>query len=254
MESLYTHRSIFDTIVLEPPRPISKFYYRCDKQFLISPIEVLYEESKQQYGIIKIYGDRATWLLSNEFGECKTIHSITARINKKHCKGGQSQNRIQRLREETIHSYLSKTEQITGNLFTRNGLPIIKAMLIVGVGSKKDDICKYINIDVPTRVLPCEKTASFHEHLLEYIQYINTQDANTIIDRIQGLLDIEPDLLVFGKESIVAEHNAGKLNEIYTINKIIEIPSAIQLKHHVLESFGGIIGIRYYVPQAQIED
>ena len=89
MGSLYLPDSVFDVIVLYPPRKIKHFVYQCGKKFVLDEVVQLYKQPEQLYGILKVHGESATIYTCNEFSEVLLISRKTAKIQKRQKKGGQ---------------------------------------------------------------------------------------------------------------------------------------------------------------------
>jgi peptide subunit release factor 1 (eRF1) len=148
--------------IIQPPRAIRSFIYRCDpKHFQIESIKQLYITPKENYGIIKIFGEKTTIQIVNEFAEITTLDVKTTVLQRNQSHGGQSKNRIERLRQESIHNYLALAAEKAIRAFVKDGVPIIKSLLIVGPGMKKSQIIEYINesalMNTPITVRAVEK-------------------------------------------------------------------------------------------------
>jgi hypothetical protein len=159
-ESLYLHRVIFDPVILSPPRKIEKFMYHCGKHFLVEPIEDLFKTSEKTFGILQVFGEETIVQICDEYLALKTLDVKTTKLQKRQDRGGQSQNRIARLRLETIHNYLKSAGEKAEHAYLTNGLPNIEALLIVGPGLKKEQILNYINIPVEKFICSIDKPNS----------------------------------------------------------------------------------------------
>jgi hypothetical protein len=238
--------SIFDTTVIIPPRPITNFVYRCGKKFVYEMIESLYEEPSRQFGILRVFGEKTIVQISNEFSEIKTISVKTTKLQKKQGRGGQSKNRIERLREETVHNYLKLASEKAMAAFVKDGQIKIQALLIVGSGMKREVIKEYLQLPIPyyTYALNSEED-DISEYLTAMIKSEMDDESNIHIKYIEDLIRQQPDLLVFGAEI----YDVPKLKTVYTDHDCIP-PAAskvIKLRHGSLQKYGGVIGERYTV-------
>ncbi|MFW6448931.1 MAG: peptide chain release factor aRF-1, partial [Halobacteriota archaeon] len=89
------------TEVLEnPPRPIQSFRYHCDADFLLDPLEGMFED-EGLYGLIVLDRREATvgWLRGKRI---EAVKNATSLVPGKQRKGGQSAQRFHRLRLEAI--------------------------------------------------------------------------------------------------------------------------------------------------------
>ena len=136
---------------------------------MLEPIVELFKQPVENYGILQVYGEKTIVQISNEFAEVKTIDIKTTKLQKKQSHGGQSKNRIERLRQESIHNYLKLAGEKAMLAFVKNGIPIIKALLIIGPGMKKDQIQEYINIPVIIMVKSADVDDPISPLLLELI-------------------------------------------------------------------------------------
>jgi peptide subunit release factor 1 (eRF1) len=221
--------SVFDTVVFSPPRPIKKFIYWCGKDFITEPIEELYKEPIERYGILKVFGEETVVQISNEFGEVKTIDVKTTKLQKRQDRGGQSQNRIARLRLETIHNYLKSAAEKATAAFVSEGVPNVNAILVVGSGLKKEQILEYLNIKVPIYVKTINLTEDYSNYIFEMIAEVGKNKETRELNEVLELMAKTPDLLLFGDEvndDTVKKKYTGKL---------------------VLGRFGGVVGVKYYV-------
>ncbi len=218
---------------------------------MYEPIEALYETPQAQYGIIQINGEDAKIQLTNEFGETRTVATKTTKLQKRHARGGQSQNRIARLRLETIHNYLKLVGEKAEKAFLENGNPIIKALLIVGNGMKKDQIKQYINISVPFYVFPNDND------LQSLIQQMVSSETGIVDTKhnetIQSLVRDQMDLLTFGLNETTEAFHQNQLRTIYATpaskeqfnSENIKCTVVILQDETILKLYGGIIGVRF---------
>ncbi|MEM3341270.1 MAG: peptide chain release factor aRF-1, partial [Thermoplasmata archaeon] len=94
------------SIILEPPEPIQSFIYRCDSSFLLEPLERFLVE-KENYGLIVLDRSECTigWLKGSQIVPVLNHQST---VPSKHGRGGQSQQRFERLIEIAAHEWFVK--------------------------------------------------------------------------------------------------------------------------------------------------
>ena len=97
---------MFSPVIITPPKPINKFIYYCGKKFILEPIYDLFKTADTIYGVVEIYGEEYYISTLNNLKEFNTIYKGGTKLQKRQNRGGQSQNRIARLRLETVHIYL----------------------------------------------------------------------------------------------------------------------------------------------------
>ncbi len=217
--------------MIEPPKCISKFIYNCGRSFITEPIEVLFQQHKVSYGIIEIYGEETIISKTNDLFELEYLAEKTARLQKRQSRGGQSQNRIARLRLETIHNYLMMAAEKATINFTTDGSPNIDALLIVGHGIKKEQIIDYLDQlnNIPIIVRAKIKQDPLMPYIIDFVSGISTSTKAIELTHIDELFQKSPDLLVFGDET--------KTNP--NIKKIYD-------SVEVISKYGGPIGELYF--------
>jgi peptide chain release factor subunit 1 len=120
-------------MVIEPPEPITTFYYRCSSEFFLDPLRHMLRE-KEEYGLVVIDKNEATvgFLKGKHIESYKNFQS---QVPGKTRKGGQSSVRFARLREIALHEF-----------FTRVGDALNKAFL------KEEENLKGILVGGPARI------------------------------------------------------------------------------------------------------
>ena len=119
--------------VVVPPEPGPAFLYRCDSGFFLEPLEGL-GETKTQFGLIVIDRSEAT-LGMLKGATISTIKHKFSQVPSKHCKGGQSKRRFERLIEEAAHEWYKRVGSSATECFLGNN---IEGILIGGPGATKD--------------------------------------------------------------------------------------------------------------------
>lgn len=221
--------SAFDTVIFCPPRPIKKFIYWCGREFITDPVAELYREPTERYGILKVFGEETTVQISNEFGEVRTVDVKTTRLQKRQDRGGQSQNRIARLRLETIHNYLKSAAEKAASAFVSDGVPNVNAILVVGAGLKKEQLLEYLDIKVPIFVRTINIGEDYAKYIFEMIAEVGKSKEAKELNEVLELMAKNPDLLLFGDEiddQLVKKKYTSKL---------------------ITSRFGGAVGVKYYV-------
>ncbi len=112
--------------------------------------------------------------------------------------------------------------------FVKDNLPIIKALLIIGPGMKKEQIVEYINIPVVTLVKSADINTPIMPFLLELISVSSSSTASQQLKEIDSILAKNPDLLAFGDDL-----KSDNIKVVYD-NQL------------VVQKYGGPVGIRYY--------
>ncbi len=127
-----------ETYVLEPPEPISLYYYRCDQRFHIEPLEEMLKE-RDTYGIVTVDGSEAT-IATLRGRTLEIVKNITSGLPGKHDAGGQSQRRFERNREMEVNEYYKRVGGYIDDIFLP--IPDLKGIIFGGPGPTKDDFQK----------------------------------------------------------------------------------------------------------------
>ena len=135
---------------IEPTEPIRTRLYRCDQTFVTEIIEDMIEH-KETYGLIAV--DRREGTLGLLKGSSVIeISNHTSDVPGKTTKGGQSQQRYARLREEAAHRFFQRVAETANKEFSRNE---IKGVIIGGPCPSKEDFFNgdYLQTQVKDKVL-----------------------------------------------------------------------------------------------------
>lgn len=201
-----------DVLHFVPPKPIREFRYLCDKRFRIELIEDLYQEY-DDYGVLYLAGCEYTFYVLNG----KDLYEITKTTRKKlprtHKRGGQSQNRIARLRDEAIHVYLGKLNEACLDMFIDENttLPKIKGFVIMGSGNKKIKLQDQLDPRIKSILLGVFTSDRLDiDIVLSSVSEFIKQKDNKIV---QDILNAG-DKLEYGEKEILEALNSGYMETI----------------------------------------
>lgn len=257
-------QSAGNCIMIEPPKPIKKFIYLCDRRFHVEHIEKLYQDY-DKYGIIIIGGDEVKFY--EVCGtEIKRIARDKIKLPKNQRKGGQSAPRFGRIREEMIDRYIGQCSQICREIWLTEGLPNIRNMVIAGVGDKKDKLfddlaptLKNISYKLCTDVTDPEKII---EKALEIID-INKDNTCAELEIFFKNIELDNDRSIYGMEQMKEYLDEEKLEKILIHenhtdfhqfiekrkekrNNLIIVKKIYKNSDLFLKGYGGLGGISYY--------
>lgn len=125
-----------ETYVLEPPEPITTYWYICDSTFYLEPLEEMVSE-RDVYGICVIDRKEAT-IATLKGKHINVIATLTSGVPGKHKAGGQSQRRFDRVIEDAAREFLKRIGRHVNEAY----LPIkddLKGVLLGGPGNTKID-------------------------------------------------------------------------------------------------------------------
>jgi peptide chain release factor subunit 1 len=136
----------------EPPEPMRTKIYWCDQTFVLDPLEEMIRE-REVYGLIILDArDANIGLLVGK--TIRPLKHIDSTVPSKTVKGGMSQHRYDRLREDAIHDFLTKVGDTANELLMKDDLHL-KGIIIGGPGPVKERFAKgkYINYQLLKKLL-----------------------------------------------------------------------------------------------------
>ena len=147
-----------ETYVLEPPEPVTTYWYKCNNEFFLEPLEYMIEE-RDTYGVAVIDRREAT-IASMKGKKINVLTHITSGVPGKHKAGGQSQRRFDRVIEQAAHEFLKRI----GDHMNDDFLPLkddLKGIIIGGPGFTKNDFADgdYLNYELKQKILTIEDTS-----------------------------------------------------------------------------------------------
>lgn len=150
---------------IEPPEKLTTKMYWCDQVFVLDPLDEMVTE-KEVYGLIVIDAREASigLLIGKKIKPVKHIESI---VPSKTVKGGMSQGRFDRLREDAINEFLTKVGEVASqSLLDQKEL---KGVIIGGPGPIKDKFEKedYLNYQIKNKLMGTKDVGYTDEHGLE---------------------------------------------------------------------------------------
>ena len=147
-----------ETYVLEPLEPVTTYWYKCNNEFFLEPLEYMIEE-RDTYGVAVIDRREAT-IASMKGKKINILTHITSGVPGKHKAGGQSQRRFDRVIEQAAHEFLKRI----GDHMNDDFLPLkddLKGIIIGGPGFTKNDFAEgdYLNYELKQKILAIEDTS-----------------------------------------------------------------------------------------------
>lgn len=259
------------TIILHPPKRINQSFYICDKKFYLEPILEMFKNENSN-GVVFISGKMYAIYLVTKSGlhleSKKLVSDDNIDLPNHHKKGGQSQNRYQRITKELNTNYITKLSELVIRSFMSNNNTeyIIDKLIIAGPSSKKNLLAenslvkqyfgnKTIIIDTPNI-----NEEVIHNTIQNTI-YIFHEDKekyyDEVLNSINDLMVNNCDKLIFGLNDVVESINNKELeqviidetledfikNNIKNLEKCIVIP----IPSYRMNKIGlNVIGIRWY--------
>ncbi|MBI2543611.1 MAG: peptide chain release factor aRF-1 [Candidatus Aenigmarchaeota archaeon] len=149
----------------EPPEKMTTKIYWCDQVFVLDPLREMVSE-KEVYGLIVMDSSEADigLLYGKKIVKLKHIDSLVAG---KAIKGGMSQRRYDRIREEAINEFFTEVAELASDSFMKQ--KELKGIIIGGPGPIKDQFVKgeYLNYQLIPKILGTKDTGYTGEQGLE---------------------------------------------------------------------------------------
>ena len=131
------HRTTLDTMIIEPPEPITSYKYHCDSAFYLEPLEDMLVE-KKTFGLLAVDRREATvGLLRGKVID--TRKHLTSTVPGKQRQGGQSAKRFQQLRLIAIHDFYKKIGNSASEIFLTIDHKDFEGILIGGPSPTKEE-------------------------------------------------------------------------------------------------------------------
>jgi len=229
--------------------PLKKGFYYCDKKFHTDFLQQ-YCDVKDKYLIVYLTGTETAYY-EKKLTQMKLIKKISFERQKKQKKGGQSQARIARLREEKITRFANKSLEFLKTYKTNSKY---KSIIIAGNGS----IIDYIKSKTSE---PTIKVSSYNELLEKSNQFINntnTNIGNEEINKYMEMMDTCDEKLVYGgvyilnlvKQNFIKEiliHKESKyFKQVKDFKNKIIIRNGTKDGDIFLKNFEGILAKLYF--------
>ncbi|MFH1622922.1 MAG: peptide chain release factor aRF-1 [Candidatus Aenigmatarchaeota archaeon] len=175
----------------ELPEPIKTKLYWCDQTFVLEPLKTMVQEHDIYALIVLDARDASIGLLSGK--SIKTLKNLDSTVPSKTVKGGMSQGRYDRIREDAIHEFLTEIGDVASELLLKHEL---KGLIIGGPGPVKEKFAKgkYLNYMVMNKLLGVKDTG-----------YTGEFGLRELVERAEDLL----------KDSVIAREKAI-MNRFFT--------------------------------------
>jgi peptide chain release factor subunit 1 len=149
----------------EPPVKMLQKVYWCDQEFVLEPLRDLITE-KEVYGLVVLDAREASIaLLKGKLIE--QMKHLDSTVPSKSVKGGMSQGRFDRLREDAINEFLTKVGESVNQALLEQ--PNLKGIIIGGPGYVKEMFFKedYLHYKLKQMVLGIKDTGYTDEFGIE---------------------------------------------------------------------------------------
>ncbi len=146
-----------ETYVFEPPEPITTYWYQCNNEFFLEPLEYMIEE-RETYGLAVIDRKEAT-IATLKGKKVNIITHLTSGVPGKHKAGGQSQRRFDRVIDLAAHEFKKRIGEHMNEEFLT--LDELSGVIIGGPGFTKEEFVKgdYLNYEIKDKIIATVDTS-----------------------------------------------------------------------------------------------
>ena len=212
---------IFDeSLIVEPPKPIKKTEYFCDKCFHIESVIDLYDKP-DLCGLIFINGENCELYTVDITTNDKTRNAKTNTRLKQHKKGGQSSARFGRLHDEKIVKYLKEISDEAKIVFGD-----LEKIVVAGISKRPEQLLPYLHTDILKKIIGTTvmtSSSNFNETIVPKMQDLNTtfeteKEIKVLMEFVNCIEKSSP-LASYGEEDIQNNIDNGVLSKLYICSK-----------------------------------
>ena len=195
--------------ILEPPEPVTTYWYKCNNEFFLEPLEYMIEE-RDTYGLAVVDRKEAT-IATLKGKKITLVGHLTSGVPGKHKAGGQSQRRFDRVIEDEAREFLKRIARRINDEF----LPLkddLKAVVIGGPGFTKNDLvdADYIQYEIKDKIIATVDTSytgefGIREVINKSTDLLNELDViheKEVIQKFLGELRKDDGLYSYGEEEV----------------------------------------------------
>lgn len=246
-------------LLIEPPNPVTKFYYRCDRKFHLDDLLNLYIYY-DQHAIVLVSGKRTEIHIYSENNR-RLLCTIKDILPNQHKKGGQSAQRFGRIRDEKILIYINKIIDKMVEHYTMDGKFLYKSIVIAGPAEIKQQLCNHKLFiqyfqQYLTKIISVAEITD--QTIFDVIDVTINNQQNSIMSIITNMINdpMKIDLLVFGATKVKELYDIGALNKIYIYHGYNERQEIVTQQNKTEKNvfyseeckkmYGELIGVRYF--------
>jgi peptide chain release factor eRF/aRF, subunit 1 len=220
--SLGGNKEAMESIVVEPPQPISSFSYRCGSSFELEKLEEMLVDRKT-YGLIVV--DRREASIGTLKGKHITpMRHLTSTVPGKQRKGGQSSHRFQQLRLIAINEFNKRIGDAANDIFLNIDRNDFQGILIGGPTPTKEEFEKgeYLHHELQPKILGLFDVAYTDESGLyelmdaasDTLSNLEVVKEKKLMERFMKELVSDNGVAAYGEDSVRANLKAGAVETL----------------------------------------
>ena len=163
--------------ILEPPEPITTYWYKCNNEFFLEPLEEIIEE-RDTYGLAVVDRKEAT-IATLRGKKVNILTHITSGVPGKHKAGGQSQRRFDRVIDLAAHEFKKRIGEHMNDDFL-DLKDDLKGIIVGGPGFTKEEFIQgdYLQYELKNKIIATVDTS-----------YTGEPGIREVIDKSADILD-----------------------------------------------------------------
>ena len=220
--SLGGNKEAMESIVVEPPQPITSFSYRCGSNFELEKLEDMLVDRKT-YGLIVV--DRREASIGTLKGKHITpMRHLTSMVPGKQRKGGQSSHRFQQLRLIAINEFNKRIGDAANDIFLNIDRNDFQGILIGGPTPTKEEFEKgeYLHHELQPKIIGLFDVAYTDESGLyelmdaasDVLSNLEVVKEKKLMERFMKELVSDHGLAAYGEDSVRANLKVGAVETL----------------------------------------
>lgn len=227
-----------ETYVFEPPEPVTTYWYQCNNEFFLEPLEYMIEE-RETYGLAVVDRKEAT-IATLKGKKVNILNHLTSGVPGKHKAGGQSQRRFDRVIDLAAHEFKKRI----GEHMNDDLLPLkddLKGVIVGGPGFTKEEFVKgdYLNYEIKDKIIATVDTSytgefGIREVIDKSADILNDLDVmheKKIVQKFLKELIKDKGLASYGEEEVRNNLIMGAVDtlllseDLLSIRKVLKCPN-----------------------------
>jgi peptide chain release factor subunit 1 len=211
---------VLEVHLLEPPKPLSQYLYRCDSKFHTEILEKMIEKG-HVYGLVTMDKEEATFAIVRG-GDIEILESITSGVPGKHRSGGQSARRFERVIEVLTNEFFHRVGERMKRYFVDENQ--VEGVLVGGPGPTKNDFLDgdYMPYELKNKILGVVDVGYTDESGIreliekgkEYIKESELVKEREIVKTVLDLASNNPEKVAIGIKEVMKNLENGNVKEL----------------------------------------